>query len=227
MEKTAAIIVAAGASRRMGFDKLRADLLGMPVLARTVASFETCPEVHAIVLVVSDANLAWARRLVADFAWRKVTGVCQGGERRQDSVLRGIEQVRDCRWAMIHDGARPLVDRDVIVRGIAEARATGAAIAAVPVKDTIKLVDDQRFIVSTPDRAALWAAQTPQVFRLDLIVEAYRRLTTDVTDDAQVLEEAGMPVKVYIGAYDNIKITTPEDLDIATVILRKRAGTPA
>jgi 2-C-methyl-D-erythritol 4-phosphate cytidylyltransferase len=126
---------------------------------------------------------------------------------------------------LIHDGARPLVGQDVIVRGIAEAHTTGAAVASVPVKDTIKVVDNQNLIIHTPDRGMLWAAQTPQVFRLDLVLEAYRHLSVDVTDDAQILELAHISVKVYMGSYDNIKITTPGDLDVAEMILCKRAGT--
>lgn len=220
--RTGAIIAAAGGSLRMGFDKLRANLGGIPVLARAITAFEACPEVHEIVLVMSIANLEWGRSLVTNFGWTKVTSVCLGGARRQESVLRGLEQLPDCRWVLIHDGARPFVDGDMITRGLKEAAQVGAAVAAVPVKDTIKVVDEKNFVISTPDRASLWAAQTPEVFRGDLILEAFRGLTAEVTDDAQVLELAGKPVKVFPGSYDNIKITTPEDLVVAEAILGRR-----
>lgn len=221
-DRAGAVILAAGVSRRMGFDKMMADLGGMPVLARTVAVFEACPEVQQIVLVMGSDNLEWGKSLVTRFRWTKVSRVCVGGTHRQDSAIRGLRELHGCRWVAIHDGARPLVDRDIIARGLKEAAQTGAAIAAVPVKDTIKVVDHKGFIASTPSRATLWAAQTPQVFRYDLIVGAYERLAEEVTDDAQALELAGLPVKVYMGSYDNIKITTPEDLEVADVVLRRR-----
>ncbi|MBI2953663.1 MAG: 2-C-methyl-D-erythritol 4-phosphate cytidylyltransferase [Chloroflexi bacterium] len=208
----------------MGFDKLMADLGGVPLLARTVAVFEECQQVDEIVLVVGNLNLEWGRSLVGQFGWQKVTGVCGGGARRQDSVLRGIEHLHDCHWVLIHDGARPFVERELIACGLDAAAAAGAAVAAVPVKDTIKSVDRSGFVVSTPDRGTLWAAQTPQVFRCGLILDAYRRLETEVTDDAQAVELAGSPVKIYMGSYDNIKITTPEDLEIAEAILRRRTA---
>ncbi|MCL5266345.1 MAG: 2-C-methyl-D-erythritol 4-phosphate cytidylyltransferase [Chloroflexi bacterium] len=216
------MIAAAGSSRRMGFDKLTAELGGAPILAHTVFAFELCPQVDEIVLVVSRENLEWCEQLIKNLARSEVKKPCLGGERRQDSVLRGLEELTGCQWALIQDGARPFTDRDLIIRGLGEAELVGAAIAAVPVKDTIKLVDEQRLIVSTPNRAMTWAAQTPQVFRHDLIASALRQVKEEITDDAQALERMGLPVKVYMGSYDNIKITTPEDLGLAESIWRRR-----
>jgi 2-C-methyl-D-erythritol 4-phosphate cytidylyltransferase len=122
---------------------------------------------------------------------------------------------------VIHDGARPLVTEELIERGLEAARETGAAAAAVPVKDTIKLVGEEGIVNQTPPRQNLWAVQTPQVFRADIINEAYLRANDDVTDDASLVEQLGYKVKLYPGSYDNIKITTPDDLALAEVLLRK------
>jgi 2-C-methyl-D-erythritol 4-phosphate cytidylyltransferase len=223
-ERVTAIIVAAGAGVRMGgVDKLFADLDGQPLLARTIAAFEACPLVDEIILVSSEANLDKCWKLVRSLSFRKVTELVPGGARRQDSVLAGLNLVKDCPWVIIHDGVRPFVDSDLIAAGLEAAVEHGAAVAAVPVKDTIKVVNAERMVRNTPGRDSLWSAQTPQVFRTELIRDAYRDAYGDVTDDASLLERSGHPVKVYLGSYENIKITTPEDLDIAACILRRRS----
>lgn len=223
-DRVAAIIVAAGSGIRMGgLDKLFADLGGQPLLARTVTAFEACPLVDEIILVSSEANLDRCWKLVRSCDFRKVTELVPGGARRQDSVLEGLNLVKDCPWVIIHDGVRPFVDSALIAAGLQAAREHGAAVAAVPVKDTVKVVNAERLIRNTPGRDSLWSAQTPQVFRTELIREAYRDAYGDVTDDASLLERSGHPVKVYLGSYDNIKITTPEDLDFAVCILGRRS----
>jgi 2-C-methyl-D-erythritol 4-phosphate cytidylyltransferase len=222
-ERVTAIIVAAGAGLRMGgIDKLFADVGGMPLLARTLTAFEACPSVDQIILVASESNLDRCWKLVRSYGFKKVTELVPGGARRQDSVQQGLDQVKDSLWVMIHDGVRPFIDDTLIAAGIEAAREFGASVAAVPVKDTIKVVNADHFVRNTPKRETLWAAQTPQVFRIDVIRAAYRDAFGDVTDDAMLLERLGQPVKVYQGSYENIKITTPEDLDMAECILKRR-----
>lgn len=217
------MIVAAGSSTRMGGkDKIFAPVLGRPLLAWTVEPFQRCDAIASIVLVLGQSNVEKARRLVAKAGWSKVSEVCLGGLRRQDSVKAGLQRIKDCDWVLVHDGARPGVDVSLIERGLAEARASGAAIPAVPVKDTIKTVGPDRLVTGTPPRQELWAVQTPQVFRYQLLLDAYEQADTDVTDDAMLVEELGHRVKVFIGSYDNIKVTTPEDLALMRFLIRGR-----
>ena len=156
-----------------------------------------------------------------DKVWSKVTDICAGGRRRQDSVAAGLSRLNHCRWVVIHDGARPLVTEDLIERGLEAARETGAAVAAVPVTDTIKVAGDDRTVRQTPPRQNLRAVQTPQVFRFDIITEAYRQAKAEVTDDASLVEQLGYKVKLYPGSYDNIKITTLDDLALAEILWHK------
>lgn len=219
-----AVIVAAGSSRRMGgVDKLFASVDGRPLLAWTIEVFQDCQCVHQIVLVVSEQRLEAARDLAKQEGWTKVKQICVGGERRQDSVAQGLSRLSQCDWVVVHDGARPCLTTDLIERGLAEAAYTGAAIAAVPVKDTIKVVSEG-LVQETPDRRNLWLVQTPQVFRFDIIERAYRQSLAEVTDDASLVEKLGNEVRVYFGSYDNIKVTTREDLEWATMLLRNRTG---
>jgi 2-C-methyl-D-erythritol 4-phosphate cytidylyltransferase len=220
-DKVSAIIAAAGESRRMGgADKMFAKLGGETILARVVGTFQECSSVDRIVLVVNQQNVAKVRQLVVENQWGKVTGVCAGGKRRQDSVAAGLGKMDSCDWVIIHDGARPLVTKDLIEQGLEAARETGAAVAAVPVTDTIKIAGDDRIVLKTPVRQNLWAVQTPQVFRLDIIAEAYKKAKGEVTDDASLVERLGYRVKLYMGSYDNIKITTPQDLLIAEALIK-------
>jgi 2-C-methyl-D-erythritol 4-phosphate cytidylyltransferase len=221
-EKIGAVIAAAGSSQRMGgIDKMFASLGGEPVLARVLSVFQHCPTVDQVVVLLSDQNLKAGQQLVAEGGYSKVTDVCPGGSRRQDSVVNGLNRLTDCQWVVIHDGARPLVTVDLIERGLEVASQTGAAIAAVPVTDTIKLAGDDLLVQGTPPRRSLWAVQTPQVFRFDIIAEAYRQAKFEVTDDSTPVERLGHKVKIYPGAYDNIKITTPDDLAIAEILWQK------
>ena len=215
--------MAAGSGRRMyGVDKVFAPLGGEPVLARVVAVFQGCRAVDRIVVVVGRGNIKRCNQMVAEYGWSKVTDVCAGGRRRQDSVMAGFNRLGDCDWIVVHDGARPLVTAELIARGLEAAEETGAAAAAVPVTDTIKLAGDDRIVRETPPRQNLWAVQTPQVFRINIITEAYQRANDDVTDDASLVEPLGYRVKLYTGSYDNIKITTPDDLILAGILWEKR-----
>ena len=225
--------MAAGSSRRMGGkDKMFVRLGGKPTLARVVDVFQRCNSIDQIVVIVGKQNFKigpndGCRQLAAEQGWSKVIEVCPGGRRRQDSVAAGLRQLSNCEWVVIHDGARPLVTVDLIDNGLAEARETGAAVAAVPVTDTIKVAGDDWIVQETPPRNSLWAVQTPQVFRYDIITKAYRQITAEVTDDASLAERLGYKVKLYMGSYDNIKITTPDDLTLAEWMLcRKRRLNP-
>ncbi len=151
-----------------------------------------------------------------------MTDVCPGGRRRQDSVLAGLGLLKDCYWVIIHDGARPLLTADLIEAGLEAAKESGAAVAVVPVADTIKLAGDDGFVMGTPPRANLRAAQTPQVFRSDIITAAYAQPAGEVTDDASLVERLGYRVKLFMGSYDNIKLTTANDLALAEVLWAKR-----
>jgi len=214
-----AVIVAAGSSERMGGrDKMSVLLKGKPLLAWSVDVCQGCTLVQQIVIVLREHNMKLGERLVEERAWTKAS-VCLGGPRRQDSVKEGIRQLRDCGWAVIHDGARPFLTLELIWNGVEAARGTGAAVAAVPVKDTIKLADDTGLVTATLERGRLWAIQTPQVFAFDVITQAYQELATEVSDDAAAVERREGKVKLYMGSYRNIKVTTPEDLMLAEVIV--------
>lgn len=221
--KVGAVIAAAGASLRMsGKDKIFADLGGRPLLAWAVEVFEGCPAVHETVVVLAGKSVDRGVTLARERGWTKVRHVCAGGARRQDSVLEGLGRLEGCDWVVIHDGARPCLTPDLIERGLEEAMKTGAAIAAVPVSDTIKVVSGDATVSGTPPRDTLRSVQTPQVFRYEVIRRAYRQAAGNVTDDASLVELSGCPVKVFAGSRQNIKVTTQEDLVIAEAILRYR-----
>ncbi len=207
-----------------GIDKIFAPLLGAPLIAYSLKTLHDIPQVEAIVLVMSPRSVESGRKLVESNGWTKVIDVRPGGRRRQDSVRNGLEGLPPLDFVIVHDGARPLIDAGIVERGIAEAARTGAAVAAVPVKDTIKVVDADMLVKDTPSRESLWAAQTPQVFRAELLRQAHRSVTDDVTDDAAMVERVGGRVRLFMGSYENIKVTTPEDLSIAEAILRKRSS---
>jgi 2-C-methyl-D-erythritol 4-phosphate cytidylyltransferase len=221
-ERCAIVLAGAGESRRMpGVDKLFAPLGGFPLLYWPLHAAQSCPLIDRVVLLLSAGNTERGRLLVEQHGFSKVTAVCEGGKRRQDSVRIGLDKLSGFGWVLIQDAARPFLDSTLIENGLAAAAETGAALAAVPVKDTIKMAGPGMFVEGTPDRATLWAAQTPQVFRFDIIAAAYG-LPDDATDDASLVERLGHKVKLYRGSYDNIKVTTPEDLSLAEIVLRRR-----
>ena len=221
-EPVAVVIVAAGRSTRMaGLDKQFAIAGQKPLLAHTVAVFERNPTISHIVLVLNESNLLRGRALAYQEGWQKVRYIVTGGARRQDSVWNGLQSLSDNppKWVLIHDGARPFVDDNIIADGLIAVREYGACVVGVPVKDTIKLVKTDTLLVEqTPPRELLWAVQTPQFFDYALICETHRqaiRLQLDVTDDASLLEKLNRPVKIFQGTYTNIKVTTPDDLLLA------------
>lgn len=225
-ETAAAIIVAAGSSTRMeGRNKLWIPLAGRITLARTIDTFEKLPIINTIVLVISADRIADATALREQEGWKKIAAIVAGGNRRQDSVRIGLDALAQIapktQWVMIHDAARPLVTPSLLEAGLKAAQEHQAAIAAVPVKDTIKYVQ-QGQVQATLDRLQLWAVQTPQVFAFPLIYEAHHSQAAqqEVTDDASLLERLGHHVAIFPGSYTNIKITTQDDLRIAEALLQ-------
>ncbi|MCY4559631.1 MAG: 2-C-methyl-D-erythritol 4-phosphate cytidylyltransferase [Chloroflexi bacterium] len=217
------VVVAAGRSSRMGgTDKTFADILGAPLITHTLRRIAASDVVDRIVLVVAADAVPDVEMMVRDSDIPKIAEVCAGGARRQDSVLAGLVAMGQRQWVAIHDGARPCVSADILERALDEVRGSGAAIAAVPVKDTIKVVGDQQFISGTPDRSTLWAAQTPQAFDYQTLLDAHRAAEVEYTDDAAMVEAAGHRVTVFWGDYHNLKVTTPEDLDIVSLLLGRR-----
>jgi 2-C-methyl-D-erythritol 4-phosphate cytidylyltransferase len=215
----AVIVAAGGGSRMRGLDKLFTEVAGKPLLAHAVAPFQESPALQRIVLVVSAENVARGRAIAGEWGLSKVTAVVPGGERRQDSVRLGVEALGQCDYVAVHDGARPLVDGRLIARGLEAVRETGAAVPAVPLADTVKEVGRDARVVRTVDRTRLWAVQTPQFFRYDLLLRAHRDHPEAVTDDAALLEAMGLPVKIFPGDKRNIKVTTPEDLELVRALL--------
>ena len=208
-----------------GRDKLWIPLAGRPILARTIDVFESFPRVDSIILVLNAARIAEARELCEREGWRKIAALVAGGTRRQDSVRLGLDKLAEIApetaWVMIHDGARPFITAEILETGLQVAREHQAAIAAVPVKDTIKQVQEGQ-VSATLDRSQLWAAQTPQIFSFPLIHQAHHSPAAEgeVTDDAALLERLDQPVHIFPGSYTNIKITTGEDLHFAQALLQ-------
>ncbi|MDT8902729.1 2-C-methyl-D-erythritol 4-phosphate cytidylyltransferase [Anaeroselena agilis] len=220
-----AVVAAAGSGRRMGkeMNKVFLPLAGRPILARSVAAVAACPEVADLVVVVAPGEEEQAAALIAPLALAKPWRVVAGGAERQHSVANALAAMPDAAdIILIHDGARPLVDAETISAAIAAAREHGAAGVAVPVKDTIKTVDESGCVAATPDRSTLWAIQTPQVFAASLLREAYALAAAAgvvATDDAALVERLGQKVRIVPGSYRNIKITTPEDMVMAQALL--------
>ena len=215
------VIVAAGSATRMGgIDKVMAPLGGEPMIARTVRAFQNCDAISEIVIVTRENLILPITGLCKDMP--KVTAVVAGGKSRQESVHLGLNALSDkVKLAAVHDGARPLITWQVIDRVVRAANTYGAAAPAIPVKDTIKVVEG-RVVKNTPDRASLFAVQTPQVFDFDLLRGALRKAELDgaaVTDDCSAVERMGMAVKIVEGDERNLKVTTPMDLKIAELLL--------
>ena len=212
--------MASGQGKRMrGEDKVFSQINGIPLISYAIKVFDNSPFIDRIVLVVSSQNVRIGRDIMAKYASSKSSDVCTGGQRRQDSVRCGLQKLVDVEWVVVHDGARPLIEADMIEKGLDEARPTGAAIAAVPVTDTVKSVDDSSVVSATVSRDMLFTIQTPQIFRRNILEDAHLRITTDVTDDAAMIEMLGGSVRTFEGSRKNFKITTPEDLDVVRAIL--------
>jgi 2-C-methyl-D-erythritol 4-phosphate cytidylyltransferase len=205
-----------------GVDKLFAPLAGRTVLEHSLAAFTACQQIDAIVVVASEANQADVEALVEDVA--PEARVVLGGARRRDSVRAGLGALPRCEYVVVHDGARPLVTPRMIEAALTGASEKDAAICAVPVSDTVKQVDNYGFSRRTLDREGLWLAQTPQAFRLDLLLRAHAAYHEDVTDDAMLIEHLGLPVRIVAGSIRNLKVTTPDDLVLAEALLAADAG---
>lgn len=225
---TAAVIVAAGNSTRMGEDANKQFMRvgGETVLARSIRAFEETAEINYIIVVVRKGDVDNVRGLIADAGFTKVRDVIAGGDSRRVSVLRGVEALDGATdFVAIHDGARCLVTPEMIKNVLSTAKRTGAASAGTPARDTIKQVSFYNVIESTPERDKLWAAQTPQIFKADLYRAAAYYADKDdaeVTDDNSILERLGGKVTMIDCGATNIKITTPEDIAVAEALLRYR-----
>lgn len=216
-----AIVLAAGKGSRLRsrVPKPLIEISGKPLVIHCLAVLESCPLIKEIIVVANKGNLNKIAVVIKKFGISKVKKIVKGGLRRQDSVLRGLKALNpEADLVLIHDGARPFIDKKLVARVTGAARKYKAAIPAVPVKATIKEVVSRKSLVvrKTLKRDELWEAQTPQVFERDLIFKAYKKYNRgDFTDDASLVEKSGVPVKVVEGSYRNIKITTPEDLKFA------------
>ena len=222
-----AIILAAGLGKRMqaGQNKQFIELLGQSVLTHTINIFSSLAEVEKIVLVVRSGEEEICRKMIPASALSK-TVMTIGGKERQDSVYNGLKAITwPSDYIIIHDGARPLITAETIRRTLKAAENCGSAICAVPVKDTIKQADENGRVLKTIPRQTLWAVQTPQIFQADLIRQAYENAYAQNyygTDDASLVEYLNKPVEIVMGDYENIKLTTPEDIISAEQILQKR-----
>jgi len=223
-----AVIVAAGSSERMGYDKLRAELLGVPVIVRTISAFENAPCIREIIVVTRSDSVADMADVCRQNGFSKVTKVICGGDTRAQSSLAGVCEVNPrAKLVAIHDGARPLVTESVITNTVVSAAEKMAVAPAVKPTDTVKITDKDGMVVETLDRERAVMMQTPQVFNADLIKGALTRAAEDgavITDDCAAVEAIGMNVFVIEGDRDNIKLTTPMDMLIAEKILKDRGG---
>ncbi len=218
-----AIVAAGGSSQRMGENKLLMEICGIPVLARTLLTLDSCREVDEIILVCREEDMGDFLALAEDYSIQKLKTIAAGGGTRQQSVFAGVRAAsEETAYYCIHDGARPLASRQVISRVLEAAQQEGAATAAVKAKDTVKVAGPDGFIVSTPDRDSLYLTQTPQVFEASLYREAMEAALAagkEYTDDCQLVEAIGRRVCLAEGDYVNIKLTTPEDRIVAEALL--------
>ncbi len=222
------IIVAAGNGKRMksAIAKQYLDLKGRSILSYTIDKFEESPVVNEIILVTGKDEIEYVKTEIIDrYGFTKVKSIVEGGSERQYSVENGLNNVSDdCDIVMIHDGVRPFIEGNSIATLVEDTAKFGACVMGVFVKDTIKLCDENGFVVDTPDRNLLWHAQTPQCFKYDIIKKAYQKAREDNylgTDDSMLVERTGQKIKMIEGSYDNIKITTPEDLYVGERVLER------
>lgn len=224
-----AIIPAAGTGERMGLKKQFIELLGRPLIYYTLLPFEESELIDDVILVVGIDDTDRIKKLIEQSGFKKVKKIIIGGKERQDSVYNGIKAISSsCKYVLIHDGARPLVTREIISSVATEVNLHKAVVVGIPSKDTVKSVSDEGFIKETLDRGSVWLIQTPQIFSYDIIKKAYERafkIGYIATDDSRLVERLGQKVKIVKGSYENIKVTTPEDIVFAEAILRKRQGT--
>jgi 2-C-methyl-D-erythritol 4-phosphate cytidylyltransferase len=221
-----AIIVAAGDSRRMGFDKLFAAIAGKPVIAHTIRAFERAGSVDGIIVVVREDRHGEIKTIVRDENFKKIRSIIPGGKRRQDSVHAGLEHLESAtRYVAVHDAARPLITPDQIERVFEQCRVHGAAALAEPINDTLKRADADLLVTDAVDRHQVYAMQTPQIFERQLIEQAYRTVYTEdisVTDEVSAVERLGRKVALVLNDDFNLKITYPRDLRLAEFVLTPR-----
>lgn len=225
MKKNVAIVLAAGQGKRMKSKVQKQYLLikDRPVLYYTLNAFETSPLISDIILVTGKDEIEYCQQeIVEKYGFEKVRKIVAGGKERYHSVYEGMKAIDEADYVFIHDGARPFVDGEMIERVCVAVEEHKACVVGMPVKDTIKIADEEGFAAQTPDRRKVWQVQTPQTFEYHLIKNAYEKLLAEepegITDDAMVIETmTNYKVKLVEGSYRNIKITTPEDLDIATM----------
>ena len=227
--KADAIIVAAGKGQRFteGKKKQFLPLAGKPILAHTLDKFEACPLIRSVLLVVAQEDATpCLKEIVERYHYRKISQVVPGGRERQDSVKHGMDALpRDADIVVIHDGVRPFVTREMIEESIQTAIRVQAVVFAVPVKDTIKVANLDGTVLRTLERESLWQTQTPQTFQANVFREALQKALEDGftgTDDACLVERMGVKVHLLPGSYTNIKITTPEDMTLATLFLQQK-----
>lgn len=228
-EKCTAIILSAGRGSRMGtkIHKQYLEVDDRPILYFSLKAFQDSPIIDEIVVVVGEGQKDFVKTAIVErYGLKKVRHIVQGGAERYHSVWNGLQMV-DHGYVFIHDGARPFVDEAIIKRAYENVCEHKACVISMPVKDTIKTADDQGFVTSTPDRNHVWQMQTPQVFECGLVKTAYADLMKNevagVTDDAMVVERmSGHPIKLVEGSYENIKITTPEDLEVAKILMKRK-----
>lgn len=225
---TCAIIPAAGHGKRMGTSTPKQYLMleGKPLLVHTIQKFEACSMVDEIIVVTGEDEVQYCEEcIIKPYQLHKVIKIVAGGRERQHSVYNGLKEVNEkVDIVMIHDGARPFISTIDIQKSIEGAKVYQACGVGVPVKDTIKICNDDGFIINTPKRSELWSIQTPQSFQHSVLKEAYERAWEDNvigTDDAMLVERIGIPVKIVQGSYENIKITTPEDLLWGEILIKK------
>ncbi|MFS0906750.1 2-C-methyl-D-erythritol 4-phosphate cytidylyltransferase [Priestia aryabhattai] len=219
------IVLAAGQGKRMkaGRNKQFLTIQNVPLIIHTLQKFEQDPWCSGIVLVVNEKEVEIFKELLTEYPIQKVQSLTVGGDERQHSVYNGLKSLKQAQMVLIHDGARPFVQQNTIHELVEKAASDKAAVLAVPVKDTIKRVE-QGTVIETVERSSLWAIQTPQAFLFDVVMDAHEKAKTNEylgTDDASLVEKAGRKVSIVEGNYDNIKLTTPEDLLYAEAILTK------
>ena len=228
-ERNTAIVLAAGQGKRMHskVQKQFLEIQGYPVLYYSLRCFQESPLIQDIILVTGEESISYCKEeIVQKYGFTKVSAVIPGGKERYDSVYAGLCECRDCEYVLIHDGARPFVTEEILKRGLQKVKETGACVIGMPSKDTVKLSDEEGYVKETPNRKCVWTIQTPQIFSYSLIREAHDSIRqkdmSKITDDAMVVEqESGVRIRLVEGSYQNIKITTPEDLDIAETFLKK------
>ncbi|MCA1321936.1 2-C-methyl-D-erythritol 4-phosphate cytidylyltransferase [Bacillus tianshenii] len=221
------MVLAAGQGKRMkaGKNKQFIELEGKPVIIHTLTVFENDPMCEEIKLVINEKEVPLFESLLESYGISKVSEMVPGGKERQDSVYNGLLRMENAEIVLVHDGARPFIRQEVIRRLVEKAKQDGAAIVGVPVKDTIKKVNPDLLIEETVERAALWMIQTPQAFQYSILQKAHLQAKEEQymgTDESSLVERIGMPVHMVEGDYENIKLTTPEDLIVAEAILKKQ-----